>query len=60
MGCALRPGWFVHENVMGYPKDYLSDAFDDVYDCEETQISPQRFGKPMNRQATVSKTNNVF
>jgi hypothetical protein len=54
-GRALRPGWFIHENVLGYPKEYLSESFDSVYECQETQISPQRFGKPMNRHVTVSK-----
>ena len=52
---ALRSGWFVHENVMGYPKQYLSESCGSVCDCQETQMSPQRFGKPMNRHATVSK-----
>lgn len=43
-----RPGWFIHENVQKFPGEYLQ--FDDEYNKQETSISPQRFGKPMNRQ----------
>lgn len=45
----LRPGWFIHENVTGYPKELLVGAFQRRYSLQETAISPHRFGKPMNR-----------
>ena len=48
----LRPGWFIHENVQKFPGEYLQ--FDE-YGKQETSISPQRFGKPMNRQGLKSK-----
>eukprot|EP00434_Breviolum_minutum_P016191 symbB.v1.2.014267.t1/scaffold1033.1/size247163/5 len=45
--------WFVHENSTNFPKEYLEEAFGNKYACEETWISPQRFGKPMNRCEVV-------
>ena len=45
----LRLDWFIHENSTNFPKDYLEAAFANKYASEETWISPQRFGKPMNR-----------
>lgn len=49
----LRLDWFVHENSINFPKEYLEEAFGNKYACEETWISPQRFGKPMNRCEVV-------
>ncbi|CAL1168273.1 unnamed protein product [Cladocopium goreaui] len=43
-----RLDWFVFENVPEYPTDYLR-PLEQKYAYEETLISPQRFGKPMNR-----------
>eukprot|EP00438_Fugacium_kawagutii_P025940 Skav207665 [mRNA] locus=scaffold1857:174390:176482:+ [translate_table: standard] len=45
-----RLSWFVHENVIRFPGKYITDEFEPKYQCEESVISPQRFGKPMNRQ----------
>eukprot|EP00435_Cladocopium_sp_Y103_P038338 s1532_g10.t1 len=44
-----RLDWFVFENVPEYPTDFLA-PLEQKYAYEETLISPQRFGKPMNRQ----------
>jgi len=47
----LRPDWFIHENVTGFPRDLIQQPFAKAgYEMQETNISPQRFGKPMNRQ----------
>lgn len=47
-----RLGWFVHENVPNFPGEYLEDIFKPLgYDNQSTTVSPQRFGKPMNRPA---------
>ena len=46
---SLRLDWFLHENVTGFPHAWLKDEFAQRYACEETLISPQRWGKPMNR-----------
>ena len=46
-----RPAWWVHENVQAYPQDYLTSNFEPRgYAFQGTTVSPQRFGKPMNRQ----------
>ena len=48
----LRLGWFVHENVLKFPGKYLEDTFEPLgYSHQCTAVSPQRFGKPMNRPA---------
>ena len=47
-GASPRLDWFVFENVPEYPTDYLA-PLEQKYAYEETLISPQRFGKPMNR-----------
>lgn len=52
---ALRPKWFVHENVKRFPKHFLTDALGGIYSLQETMISPQRFGKPMNRCFAFAK-----
>lgn len=46
----LRLSWYVHENVNGFPGKWIIDELAPKYKCEECLISPQRFGKPMNRQ----------
>ncbi|CAK9098054.1 unnamed protein product [Durusdinium trenchii] len=45
-----RLSWYVHENVNGFPGKWIIDELAPKYKCEECLISPQRFGKPMNRQ----------
>ena len=45
----LRPPWFIHENVREYPDEFFKPLLLKGYAYEETVISPQRFGKPMNR-----------
>ena len=45
----LRLDWFIHENSVNFPKQFLEDAFANKYASEDTWISPQRFGKPINR-----------
>lgn len=48
----LRLGWFIHENVLKFPGEYLEDTFKPLgYGNQSTVVSPQRFGKPMNRPA---------
>lgn len=48
----LRLGWFIHENVLKFPGEYLEDTFKPLgYGIQSTVVSPQRFGKPMNRPA---------
>lgn len=52
----LRPKWFVHENVIQYPGAYVEEPMEKAgYGCQHTTISPQRFGKPMNRWVGCSK-----
>ncbi len=47
----LRPDWFAHENVVRFPGEIIQKPFAKAgYEMQETHISPQRFGKPMNRQ----------
>ena len=51
----LRPTWFVHENVNRFPGPAVEDPLvERGYGVQRTAISPQRFGKPMNRQGYVS------
>ena len=50
----LRPGWFLHENVTNYPQDYLAENLGRYFEVESTTITPQRFGKPMNRHIVES------
>ena len=45
----VRLDWFVHENVLRYPREFLEPALRDQYNVGFTSISPQRFGKPMSR-----------
>lgn len=48
----LRLDWFVHENVKNFPEEYLTSTLEpEGYLQQATAISPQRFGKPMNRTA---------
>ena len=50
----LRPGWFVHENVLRYPGSYLEEPMVNAgYGFQQTAISPQRFGKPMSRTRLI-------
>ena len=57
----LRLDWFVHENVPGFPRDYLMDTLGPAgYDCQMTIISPQRFGKPMSRIGQNGKTKKMI
>lgn len=44
-----RLDWFLLENVLKYPVEFLK-ALDITHDFQTTIISPQRFGKPMNRR----------
>ena len=44
----LRLAWFLHENVPEYPEAFLEPLLE-RYNVQKTLISPQRFGKPMNR-----------
>lgn len=50
-----RPSWFIHENVKAFPLDYLENKFKLHYSCQSTNISPQRFGKPMNRSIVAKE-----
>ncbi len=51
----LRPAWFAHENVNRFPGAFLENPLvEHGYGVQRTAISPQRFGKPMNRQGYVS------
>lgn len=48
--CLFRLDWFVHENVPSYPGSYVEEPMKKRgYKMETCLISPQRFGKPMNR-----------
>jgi len=52
----IRPAWFGHENLVRFPEEYLTEALAPLgYVCQSTAISPQRFGKPMNRQGKMAK-----
>ena len=40
----------MHENVPNFPGAYIEEPFAAAgYNVEKAVISPQRFGKPMNR-----------
>ena len=44
-----RLDWFMLENVPKYPVEFLK-GLEATHDYQTTLISPQRFGKPMNRR----------
>ena len=51
-----RLDWFLHENVPDFPGPFLEKPMEKAgYSCQKTLISPQRFGKPMNRQSGLWK-----
>lgn len=53
----IRPAWFGHENLVRFPEEYLTEQLAPLgYSCQSTAISPQRFGKPMNRQGKLAKS----
>ena len=56
----LRLGWFIHENVRAFPLAYLMDKLGQKYACEECVITPQRFGKPMNRPLATRGSRLIF
>ena len=40
----------MHENVCSFPGEYVKEPLHRAgYSCEESKLSPQRFGRPMGR-----------
>lgn len=51
-----RPSWFIHENVPNFASSFLEDHFTPIgYGCQKSILTPQRFGKPMNRLGVGSQ-----
>ena len=57
----LRLDYFIHENVTNFPAFFTDEAFGAAgYSVQCTVISPQRFGKPMNRPIGCCWIGNVL
>ena len=57
---AARLAWFIHENVEHYPPQHIEKPFSEKtgYGMQSSKISPERFGKPMQRQMVFDQVSN--
>ncbi|CAK9111500.1 unnamed protein product, partial [Durusdinium trenchii] len=45
-----RPDWFVHENVKGFPREFIETPMKkEGYEMQETAITPQRWNPKLGR-----------
>ena len=45
-----QPLIFVHENVCGFPEDFLTSQLGDLYSIDQAVLEPQLFSLPVSRK----------